>query len=179
MKRINFLAIAIVIIVASAFTITQVDSWKIASNYSVKFSGTKVTGIFSVLKGSITFNENDLKNAKMDMEIDVNSIKTGKDKMDEHAKNSSWFDAVKYPKITFKSSGFSKATTGYSVSGELNLHGIKKQVSIPFTFANKGKEGEFNGFIEINRKDYGINGNMFSFMVGDVFDIQIKVPVKE
>jgi polyisoprenoid-binding protein YceI len=179
MKKVKRIALASVALILSAFTLQQITNWEVASNYTIKFSGKKVEGTFSGLKGSIVFNENDLKNAKMEIEVDVNTIKTGKDGMDEHAKNDSWFDAAKYPKITFKSLAFTKLATGYSVLGELTLHGIKRPVSIPFTFTNKGKEGEFVGAFKINRKDYGINGNAFGFMVGDIFDVQLKVPVKE
>jgi polyisoprenoid-binding protein YceI len=166
-------------LILSAFTLQQISNWKIDSNYTIKFSGSKVDGTLSGLKGTIKFNENDLANAKIDIEVDVNTIKTGKDKMDEHAKNNSWFDAKKYPKITFKSLVFTKVATGYSVLGDLTLHSIKKPVSIPFTFINKGKDAEFVGSFKINRKDYGINGNMMGFMVADIFDVQLKVPVKE
>jgi polyisoprenoid-binding protein YceI len=179
MKIVKLAIIASATVIASAFTALQLPDWKIASNYTIKFSGSKVEGTLSGLKGTIKFNENDLANAKMDIEIDVNTIKTGKDKMDEHAKNDSWFDAKKYPKITFKSLGFTKVATGYSVLGELTLHGTKKPVSIPFTFINKGKEAEFVGSFKMNRKDYGINGNMMGFMVADIFDVQLKVPVKD
>ncbi len=179
MKKVKIIAIVSLVLILSAFTQQQISNWEIASNYTIKFSGKKVEGVFSGLKGFIVFNENDLKNAKMNIEVDVNTIKTGNEGMDDHAKNSSWFDVAKYPKITFKSLGFTKVTTGYSVLGELTLHGIKKPVSIPFTFINKGKEAEFVGSFKINRKDYGINGNMFGFMVGDIFDVQLKVPVKE
>lgn len=154
MKTIKFAVIILVTVISSAYTIKQIDSWKIDSNYTIKFSGTKVQGTFSGLKGDIIFNENDLKICKRDIEVDVNTIKTGKDGMDEHAKKDTWFDAAKYPKITFKSLGFTKVITGYSVLGELTMHGVKKPVSITFTFNNKGKEGEFAGVFKINRKDY-------------------------
>jgi polyisoprenoid-binding protein YceI len=177
-SRLNkFTPIALFVLVGCAFTVKQITNWNIASNYSIKFSGSKVVGILSGLKGTIMFNENDLKNSKMDIEVDVTTIKTGKDGMDEHAKNSSWFDAAKYPKITFKSSGFTKAATGFLVQGELTLHGVKKLMSIPFTFINRGNRAEFVGNFKINRKDYGINGNSFGFMVGTIFDVQLSVPV--
>lgn len=178
MKAIKVTALALTVFLSTAFTIVQISNWDIAPNYTIKFSGTKVSGTLSGLNGTIIFSETDLEHAKMDIEVDVNTIKTGKDAMDKHAKNSSWFDAAKYPKITFTSTGFAKTSTGYAVSGELTLHGVKKPISIPFTFANNGKEAEFVGSFKVNRKEYGINGNMFGFMVGDVFDVQLKVPVK-
>ena len=178
MKAIKVTALALTVFLSTAFTIAQITDWNIAPNYSIKFSGTKVSGTLSGLKGTIVFTEADLEHAKMDIEVDVNTIKTGKDAMDKHAKNSSWFDVAKYPKIIFNSTGFIKTSNGYTVSGQLTLHGVKKPVSIPFTFVNNGKEAAFVGSFKVNRKDYGINGNMFGFMVGDVFDVQLKVPVK-
>lgn len=176
-KIIIFLIGLLISLSLSAFII--VNSWKVDANYTIKFSGSKVAGTFSGLKGAIFFSATDLQNSKMDVEVDVNTINTGDKKMDEHAKNDSWFDVAKYPKITFKSTSIVKETSGYLVKGFLELHGVKKEISIPFQFVEHNSTGVFTGVFTIKRKNYGINGNFFGFMVGDDFVIDLKIPVKQ
>jgi polyisoprenoid-binding protein YceI len=92
----------------------------------------------------------------------------------KHAKSDKWFDAKQFPSITFISSKFSKAATGYQVDGILELHGVKKPVSIPFTFAGNTFKGSFS----VNRMDYGI-GTMegMSKKVSNEIKLDISVPV--
>jgi polyisoprenoid-binding protein YceI len=161
---------------ASAFMVIGVN-WNIDPNYSIKFSGKKVAGTFSGLSGNVIFDPNNLQTSKMEVSVDVNSIKTGNTTQDDHAKGDSWFHAVKYPKISFTSSSFSKTMNGFVVNGNLTLRGVTKAVSIPFQFSETQGKGLFVGNFKVNRKDYGIKGNAFGFLVGEEFSIELKVLV--
>jgi polyisoprenoid-binding protein YceI len=70
-----------------------------------------------------------------------------------HAKSPKWFDAEKYPLIKFTSSSISKAASGYEAKGILEMHGVQKEITIPFTFDNN----TFAGSIEVNRMEYNVN----------------------
>ncbi len=59
----------------------------------------------------------------------------------------------------------------------LELHGVKKQIQIPFNYSELANKANFAGSFKVNRKDYGINGNMMGFLVGDDFDVTLNVPV--
>jgi polyisoprenoid-binding protein YceI len=144
---------ALAIISASAFTAVKSIDWKIADNYSVKFDGGDPSGEFTGLKGIINFDPNNLASSKFSTSIDVASINTGNGMKNTHAKSEKWFDAEKYPTITFNSSSISKTSTGYQATGTLSMHGVEKEVTIPFTFNNN----VFAGSFEINRLDYNIN----------------------
>ena len=70
MKNIKLTLIAATtILFASAFTVIQSINWKIKEDYSVKFTGKKVNGIFKGLKADINFNENDLNEIEMGCSI--------------------------------------------------------------------------------------------------------------
>jgi polyisoprenoid-binding protein YceI len=152
MKRQKFTAIAIILVIASSFTLLQMGNWTITSNYSIKFSGTKVEGVFEKIKGDISFDENNLSKSKFDLNIEVESIATGNWLKNSHAKGSKWFDAEKYPNINFLSNKFSKTANGYLVNGILTMHGVQKEINIPFTFSNSIFQGNFS----VNRLDYNI-----------------------
>ena len=69
-----------------------------------------------------------------------------------HAK-SEWLDATKYPVIHFTSKSITKTASGLEAKGTLDLHGLQKDITLPFTFDNN----VFAGSFEVNRMDYNIN----------------------
>jgi len=153
MKKIIYPFAAVMLILSSAFTIVKIDAWKIADNYAVKFDGGDPSGEFKGLKGTILFDAADLAHSKFDATVDVASINTGNGMKNTHAKSAKWFDAEKYPVIKFTSSAIAKTADGYSAKGTLDMHGVQKEIVIPFTFENN----TFHGNFEINRLDYNVN----------------------
>src|SRR5882724_4067259 len=153
MKKLFYPFAAIAIMLGSAFTIIKSQNWKIADNYSVKFEGGDPSGEFGGLKGTISFDPTDLPSSKFDASIDVATINTGNGMKNTHAKSDKWFDADKYPAIRFKSTSITKISAGYEAKGVLDMHGVQKEIAIPFTFENN----IFKGSIQVNRLDYNIN----------------------
>jgi polyisoprenoid-binding protein YceI len=158
----------------SAFTVYTSTNWKIASGYSIKFTSKDPSGAFTSMKGDISFDANDLASSKFNITIDVNSIATGNGMKNIKAKNETWFNADKYPAITFVSSKVAKAASGYEVVGTLTMRGVSKQITIPFTFANN----TFTGSFSVNRLDYkvGDDEGMDAHASNDL-KIDISVPV--
>jgi polyisoprenoid-binding protein YceI len=169
------------LLVAGAFLVTAFTivfaNWNIDADYTIKFSGRKAEGTFSGLKGTIRFDPDSLSTAYINVTVDAATIKTGNNLKDKHARGSSWFDVEKYPEIKFTSSAFSKQGDTTIVTGTLELHGVQKEVVIPFTFINENNKGLFAGRFTINRKDYGIKGTALGFSVGDEFEVTLRVPV--
>jgi polyisoprenoid-binding protein YceI len=153
MKKFMYPVAAIVLIAASSFTVFISQEWKIADNSFVKFDGGDPSGQFGGLKGSINFDPNDLATSKFDATIDVATINTGNGMKNTHAKSEKWFDADKYPTIQFTSSAITKAAAGYEAKGILTMHGVQKEVVIPFTF----DDNIVKGSLVVNRLDYNIN----------------------
>jgi polyisoprenoid-binding protein YceI len=153
MKKIIYPLAAAIMLFASAFTFIHSQDWKIADTASVKFDGGDPSGEFSGMKGTIQFDDKDLASSKFDVTIDVASINTGNGMKNTHAKSEKWFDAEKYPVIKFTSSSIVATASGYEANGTLDIHGVQKPVTIPFTFTGN----VFTGNIEVNRLDYNIN----------------------
>src|SRR5882672_9402532 len=174
MKRFMYPLAAMLIITASAFTVIKSQDWKIADNYSVKFDGGDPSGEFKGLKGSISFDPNDLATSKFDATIDVATINTGNGMKNTHAKSEKWFDADKFPTIQFTSSAITKASAGYEAKGMLTMHGVQKEVVIPFTFDNN----VFKGSFVVNRLDYNINTAEPNHGSSS-FKVAIEVPVNK
>lgn len=153
MKKIIYPVAALMLLIASAFSFIQSLDWKIADNYSVKFDGGDPSGEFKGLQGVIKFDANNLAASQFDVSIDVASINTGNGMKNTHAKSAMWFDAAKYPQIKFTSATITKTAAGYEAKGTMDMHGVQKEVVIPFTFTNN----TFAAAFEINRLDYNIN----------------------
>lgn len=172
MKKISGLFLLTSIIILSAFTITHFIDWKIVEGYSIKFSdGGSNSGMFKNMSGSISFDENNPESAKISVTVEVASISTGNTIKNNHAKGEKWFHADKYPSMKFNSGTVVKKGATYEVTGILEMHGVQKQITIPFSFINN----VFTGSFSVNRIDYNIGptgGN------GDI-KIDISVPVSK
>jgi Uncharacterized conserved protein len=174
MKKHFYAIAAVVVLLASAFTAFQAIDWKISDDYSIKFDGGDPSGEFKGLKGTINFDEKNLKDSKFAVSIDVASINTGNGMKNTHAKSEKWLDAEKYPLISFTSKEITKVGSGYEAKGTLDMHGVQKDITLPFTFANN----VFMGNIEVNRMDYNINTAEPNHGA-QVLKISINVPVSK
>lgn len=174
MKKSKFLLALSTIIVLSAFTFKSSVNWKISDGYSIKFSGTDAEGIFKDLKGDVQFDNANPENSSFSFSVAVNSINTGKGMKNKHAVSDKWFDAEKYPNITFKSSSVSKAGDAFKVTGIMNIHGVSKEMTIPFAFNNNSFSSQFS----VNRMDFGV-GTMegMSKKVSNEIKLDVTIPV--
>jgi polyisoprenoid-binding protein YceI len=176
MKKIMFPAVVAAIISLSAFTAFTSTNWKIAEGYSIKFTSNDPSGTFTSMKGDISFDDNNLSSSKFNVMVDVNSINTGNGMKNNKAKGDDYFQADKFPTITYVSSKIEKSSTGYNVTGTLTMHGVSKQVTIPFTFTNNTFKGSFS----VNRLDYGVGTDKgMSSHAASVLQIDLSVPVNK
>lgn len=174
MKKLIYPVAAFIIILASAFTFIKSQDWKINEDYSIKFTSDDPSGVFRGLKGTVNFDEKDLPNSKFDVSVDVATINTGNGMKNTHAKSAKWLDVEKYPAIKFTSSEITAAGSGYQAKGTLEFHGVKKEITIPFTFQNN----VFTSSFEINRMDYNVNTSEPAHGAA-VLKVDISVPVSK
>jgi len=122
-----------------------------------------VSGFFKSFEGELDTENDDFSDAKISFSLDINSIDTNQSQRDEHLKSAEFFDAEKYPKISFKSTSFTKSGDDeYKLAGDLTVKGITKQVSLDVEFG--GSTDDFYGNTKagfeisgkINRKDFGL-----------------------
>ncbi|HXB90969.1 MAG TPA: YceI family protein [Puia sp.] len=178
MKRLLYPTLALLILAGSAFTFTHdlaAQNWQIAEGYNIGFASDDAGGAFKDFKGTIVFDDANPATSKFDVTIQVASINTGNGLQNKHAKSDEWLDAAKYPTIRFVSTSIAKSGAGYSVTGNLTLHGVTKPVTIPFTFQKTAKGAQFAGSFTVNRSDYGVGKPGGD--VAEKIKIDISVPV--
>ena len=92
----------------------------------------------------------------------------------KHAVSDKWFDAKKYPSIKFNSKKVTKTTHGYDVTGTMNIHGVSKEMTIPFTFTNNTINTKFS----VNRLDFNV-GTMegMSKKVSNEIKLDVSIPL--
>lgn len=174
MKRILFL-LAAIFSMGGLFAFVLLGNWKVSPDYSVKFSGKGVSGIFKTFSADINFDETKLATSTIAVTIDVASLNTGNAVQNRHCVGPEWFDATKYPKIKFTSSAIEKSSSGYIVKGKMEVKGKVKDVTIPFNFTKSGATGEFTSTLTIKRSDYGVGAANED--VSDEVKVDVKVPV--
>lgn len=168
---------AMIILAGSAFTFLAAPGWQIIKGYSIAFSIGSEGGIFKDFSGNINFDDQNPATGKFDVAVNVASVNTGNGLQNNHVKSDEWLDAAKYPTIRFLSTSIAKAGTGYQVTGDLDMHGVKKQVSIPFTFKRTDQGGLFAGTLTVSRKDFNVGKPGGD--VDDEIKVTISVPVSK
>ena len=125
-----------------------------------------VSGFFKSFEGEMETENDDFSNAKISFSLDINSIDTNQTQRDEHLKSDLFFDAEKYPKMTFVSTEFTRNSDDkYTLSGDLTIKDITKPVTLDVEFG--GSAADFYGNTKagfeitgkINRKEFGLTWN--------------------
>jgi polyisoprenoid-binding protein YceI len=125
-----------------------------------------VSGSFKNFNAEVETNGNDFTTATIQLKAEINSIDTNNPQRDGHLRSSDFFEAEKYPGISFESTKVEKIDKeNYHVFGDLTMKGITNPVKLNVEFGGVTKDpwgGERAGFMitgKINRTDWGINFN--------------------
>jgi len=149
----------------------------VEDSYDIQFSTGSAEGTFSGLTGVVEFDSEDLASAKIDVSVDVNTIKTGNTKKDDHAIGKKWFDAATYPTMTYLASSISVKEDHFVANGSLTIKDVTLDQDITFTFDGQADQ-YLKGSFTINRKHFNINGNLFGFAVGKNIVVDLQVPAQ-
>lgn len=177
MKKFVTPLLAVLLLAGSGFTFVATSDWKIADSYSITFSSNEASGIFKTFRGNIAFDDQNPAAGKFDVTIDVGSINTGNGLQNKDAKGAEWLDAAKYPQIHFVSQKIAKTSAGYQVTGLLDMHGVKRPFTIPFTFKRTATGGLFSGVFTVTRSDFQVGKP--GGEVSDQIKLEVSVPVTQ
>lgn len=165
-------------------------NWKIDKAHTkVEFSVThlvisEVTGMFKNYDGTIESSKEDFSDAKVNFEVDISSIFTDNEQRDNHLKSDDFFNAEKFPKMTFKSTEMKKVGKNkYKLIGDLTIRDIVKKVELDVTFNGTVKDPWGNtkaGFKisgKLNRFDYGLKWNTLIETGGAVVGKEVELNI--
>lgn len=169
----------------------RAESYKIDPSHSevgftIRHMVSNVRGRFNDFAGTVDMDPKAPQKGSVEFSVKTTSIDTGNADRDKHLRTADFFDAEKYPEITFKSDSV-KATgkNTYNVTGTLTMHGVSKKVTLPVTFNGEGKDpwgntrAGFETSTKLDRKEYGIVWNKAidngGVLLGDDVNVSINL----
>jgi polyisoprenoid-binding protein YceI len=141
-------------------------------NSKVDFVAAKVTrshnGSFKRFSGTIDLTNNKPEDSRVSIDIEANSVETDEPDLTKHLQTPDFFDVAKFPKATFVSTKIEPQDrtgpgdiakpdlTAYMITGNFELHGIKKAITFPATIQITPDHVTVSAEFAINRKDWGL-----------------------
>jgi len=181
----RILLTAIVSLALALPAAAETQSWNIdgahsSAQFSVRHMGiSTVRGAFTKVSGTVQYDPGDLAKTVIDATIETASVDTRVEMRDNDLRSPHFFDASKYPTLTFKSKKVAEAGPGkLKVTGDLTIHGVTKEVTLDVEGPSapvKDPRGNLrvgaSASTTINRKDFGVDGA--AGVVGDDVPITI------
>ena len=173
-------ALALAALPALAQDTYKIDPVHSEVSFKIRHLLAKVNGRFTKFSGMVKVDAKDITKSSVEVSIETGSINTDNEDRDKQLRSDAFFDAVKYPVITFKSTAVKEVAKGkLEVTGDFTLHGVTKRITIPMTNAGTmpgPKPGSVvagftDGAVTLNRNDYGIKS--FPGALGDEVAISL------
>ncbi len=163
----------------------KIDPAHSSVGFKVRHLFSYVTGKFMKFDGTFTVDPDVPDKASVTATVQSTSVDTGNAKRDEDLRGANFFDAAKFPEITFKSKGVKPTgKDSADIVGDFTVHGVTKDLTLHAKFLGKGKGmgGDVSGWHlasdPIKRTDFGLNWNKAiegTAVVGDDVEITIDI----
>lgn len=163
--------LAFLIITLLSTSVFAQTSWNVdPAHAKVTFSTvhntiSDVAGLFTKFESNVTASKADFSDAVFELTVDIASINTEIKMRDDHLRSADFFEAEKFPKMTFKSSSIEKTKekNRYKLKGNLTMHGIAKSVTMDLWYRGTITDAQSGNIIAgfqitgvLNRLDFGV-----------------------
>lgn len=191
--KLQVFAVFVMLFLCAGIAYGEAEEWEIDNNHSniyfdVRHTYVTVRGLFGGFSGTVLFDPENADASRIDLKVKVPSINTNIVKRDSHLRSADFFDAEKYPLMTFKSTDIKHvADNQYMVEGKLTIKDVTREVAVPFTYFgirdNPLEKGQrvagFEAEFTINRLDYNVGTGKFAEMgvVGEEVSIVVALEV--
>ncbi|MHB8577446.1 MAG: YceI family protein [Dehalococcoidia bacterium] len=167
---------------------TTATTWTIDSTHSIAEFAVKhmvvstVKGRFRTMAGTIRLDEGNPENSSVEATIDTASVDTGDPNRDTHLRSDDFFNAERFPRITFRSTGVKKTGDDeWKIEGDLTIRDVTKPVVLETEFEGQVKDAfgkqraAFTSTTSVNRKEFGLNWNGVIEAGGVVVSDKVKI----
>ena len=190
MRPLRLLAPTVSFLVLSP-SLSLASTWDVDPAHStVEFSVrhmmvTTVKGQFQKVTGTVVLDEKDATKSTVEVSIETASIDTREPKRDAHLKSADFFDAAKFPALTFKSTKIEKAGRGkFKVTGDLTMHGVTKPVVLVVEGPSASIKDPYGRIVRgvmatgrLDRKEWGMTWNKALDTGGMVVSDEVKLEI--
>ena len=146
-----------------------------------------ITGSFKEFEGLVESEKDDFSDAKIQFSAEAASVETNNEQRDGHLRSDDFFNAEKYPKISFVSTGVEiKSGEEYILKGNLTLRDVTKPIELKVEYGGTTQDpyGQTKAGFEIsgkvNRQEYGLKWSGVTeaggIIVGD--DVKLAMSVQ-
>ena len=135
------------------------------ANSRIDFVAAKITrshnGSFKRFNGTVNLVNSTAEQSQVTIDIETNSVMTDEPDLTKHLQTPDFFDVAKFPKASFASTRIEPGsndlgTQSYTITGNFDLHGVKKSITFPATIQVSADSVSVNAEFAINRKDWGL-----------------------
>ncbi len=166
MKAIKYVvgAIALALAIAPAEAAHwTVDPAKSRLGFTVQWSNEPFVALFGSWSAGIDFDPNDLAHSHVTAVINLTSEASDTPDNDDGLKGPQGFSIAQFPVARFDSTGFThKSGDDYVANGKLSLHGVTKQITLPFTLKITGNTAHAVGKSVVMRTDFGLGQGVWA-----------------
>ena len=175
-----------------ALAVAETARWDVDPDHSIiefrvaHMVVSKTAGKFMDYSGFVEMDPEAKTFNTIEAAINTVSVNTNQAKRDAHLRNADFFDAQKFPTMTYKMKSYKSTGDGYTALGDLTLHGVTKEIVLVGTFNGATKDpwgnqrAGFSAEGKLNRKEFGMIWNKTldsgGLVVGD--EVQIRLDIE-
>jgi polyisoprenoid-binding protein YceI len=166
----------------AAPTVYAIDKNHTVVGFKIRHWVSNVEGRFNDFDGTISYDPQNPAASSVEFAVKAASIDTNHERRDTHLRSADFFDAEKFPELTFKSTKVvPKDADTLEVTGALTIHGVTKPVTVPVEIlgfqdlAEGNQKAGFETSFTVNRKDYGIVWDRVLDTGGTMLGDQVKI----
>jgi polyisoprenoid-binding protein YceI len=147
---------------------------------------SSVKGAFGDVQGTVSVDESDPRSVLVDVTIQVASIDTRQEQRDAHLRSADFFDALRFPSITFRSRMIAGSYLDgeFRLVGDLTIRGVTREVTLDV--ATEGhltdpwgaERAGFSAQGRIDRTDFGLTWNQVLDTGGVLVSNEVKIFVE-
>ena len=177
MKRVTMIIAAVMVSLATFAQTWNLDKAHAKLGFTIThLMVSDVEGSFKSFDITLTSSKEDFSDAVITLSAEVGSINTDNEKRDTHLKSPDFFEAAKYPTLTFKSKALTQVSgKNYKPTGDLTMHGITKPVTLDVVYngtithpMSKKLVAGFKVSGTFKRSDFGVGGAMPGMLSDEV-----------
>ncbi|WP_224971625.1 YceI family protein [Acinetobacter oleivorans] len=184
------LSFGLAVVLASSVTLAAPVDYKIDPTHTATvfswnhFGFSTPSANFSDIQGVIKVDNAKPANSSVNVTIPLSSVNTNVPALDKEFQEEAWFNAAKYPNITFKSTKVeTKDKKHFKITGDLTVKGVTKPVVLDAVLNKQGEHPMakvpaigFNATTSFKRSDFGLGNYVPN--VGDKITVNITTEAK-
>jgi polyisoprenoid-binding protein YceI len=163
----------------------EIDAAHSNIDFVVRHLGVaSVRGQFTRFSGHVMLDEADVTRSAVSVTIEAASVDTRNQRRDDHLRSGDFFEAERFPALTFEGRRVEVEGSGHVLVGDLTIRDVTREVRIPFEITGPVPLGEnqkrmgAEGALRVNRFDYGLRWNRITEavqVVGDEVRIELSI----